>query len=164
VRRGQTRASIHDRTPRSGFPSRWACRHGDRLDEEQFQGLSDFRLALRQFIAASETLSRAAGVTEPQYQAMLAIRTWPYETMSMKDLAEQLLLSHHGAVQLVDRLAKADLAERRPSSEDRRSVRLSLTDKGAAVLDDLAAMHLSEMLRQEPVLMSSMRRLKRIGP
>ncbi len=133
------------------------------MDEDQYRGLADFRFALRQFIGASETISRAAGVTQQQYQAMLAIRTWPHEAMSMKDLAEQLLLSHHGAVQLVDRLAKAGLAVRRPSTEDRRSVHLNLTGKGAEVLDDLAAMHLSEMLRQEPVLVSSLRRLKRIA-
>jgi DNA-binding MarR family transcriptional regulator len=133
------------------------------LDEEQYRGLADFRFALRQFMAASETISRAAGVTQQQYQAMLAIRTWPYEAMSMKDLAEQLLLSHHAAVQLVDRLSKAGLAERRPSKEDRRSVYLNLTVGGGQVLDELAGMHLSEMLRQEPALTSSLRRLKRIG-
>jgi DNA-binding MarR family transcriptional regulator len=133
------------------------------LDEEQYRGLAGFRFALRQFIAASETISRAAGITQQQYQAMLAIKTWPYENMSMKDLAEQLLLSHHAAVQLVDRLAKAGLAERRASTGDRRSVHLDLTARGAGVLDELAAMHLAEMLRQEPVLMSSLRRLKRIG-
>jgi DNA-binding MarR family transcriptional regulator len=133
------------------------------LDEEQYRGLAGFRFALRQFIAASETISRAAGVTQQQYQAMLAIKTWPYENMSMKDLAEQLLLSHHAAVQLVDRLAKAELAERRPSTEDRRSVHLDLTARGAEVLDELAAMHLTEMQRQEPMLMSSLRRLKRIA-
>jgi DNA-binding MarR family transcriptional regulator len=133
------------------------------LDEEQYKGLAGFRLALRQFVAASETISRAAGITQQQYQAMLAIKTWPHENMSIKDLSEQLLLSHHAAVQLVDRLAKAGLAGRRPSTEDRRSVHLDLTAKGAGVLDELAAMHLSEMLRQEPVLMSSLRRLKRIA-
>jgi DNA-binding MarR family transcriptional regulator len=95
---------------------------------------------------------------------MLAIKTWPYETMSMKDLAEQLLLTHHAAVQLVNRLAHAGLAERETSASDRRSVLLKLTAKGEALLDDLAAKHLEEMLRQEPALTSSLRRLKKIGP
>jgi DNA-binding MarR family transcriptional regulator len=134
------------------------------LDQEHYQGLAGFRFALRQFIAASETINRAAGITQQQYQAMLAIKTWPYETMSMKDLAEQLLLAHHAAVQLVDRLAKSDLAERTPSLEDRRSVLLRLTPRGAALLDELAAKHMAEMLRQEPMLTSSLRRLKRMGP
>jgi DNA-binding MarR family transcriptional regulator len=134
------------------------------LDQEHYTGLAGFRFALRQFIAASENINRAAGATQQQYQAMLAIKTWPYETMSMKDLAEQLLLTHHAAVQLVNRLAHAGLAERETSASDRRSVLLKLTAKGEALLDDLAAKHLEEMLRQEPALTSSLRRLKKIGP
>jgi DNA-binding MarR family transcriptional regulator len=133
------------------------------LDQEHYKGLAGFRFALRQFIAASEAINRGAGITQQQYQAMLAIKTWPFEAMSMKDLAEQLLLAHHAAVQMVDRLAKSGLAERIPSLEDRRSVLLRLTSKGTSLLDELAEKHLAEMLRQEPMLSSSLRRLKRMG-
>lgn len=132
------------------------------LDAERFMGLAGFRYALRHFVAASEQINREAGVTQQQYQAMLAIKTWPGESMSMKDLAEQLLLTHHAAVQLVDRLAKADLAGREPSLEDRRSVLVKLTANGDALLDRLAAKHLQEILRQEPLLAQSLRRLKRM--
>jgi DNA-binding MarR family transcriptional regulator len=118
---------------------------------------------LRRFVAASEVINRAAGVTQQQYQAMLAIKTRPSEAMPVKDLAEQLLLTHHAAVQLVNRLAKAGLAERSPSVEDRRSVLLKLTPTGEALLDDLASKHLDEMLRQEPLLSQSLRSLKRLG-
>ena len=133
------------------------------MDEEQYNGLAGFRLALRQFMAASEAISRTAGITQQQYQAMLAIRTWPYETMSMKVLAEQLLLAHHAAVQMIDRLSKAGLAERMPSTEDRRMVVLTLTARGTALLDELAALHLAEVQRLEPGLTSSLRRLKRLA-
>jgi DNA-binding MarR family transcriptional regulator len=133
------------------------------LDQEHYKGLAGFRFALRQFIAASETINRAAGITQQQYQAMLAIKTWPFEAMAIKDLADQLLLAHHAAVQMVDRLAKSGLAERIPSLEDRRSVLLRLTSKGTSLLDELAEKHLAEMLRQEPMLSSSLRRLKRMG-
>src|SRR5580698_9632694 len=104
-----------------------SCNRKAVLDQEHYNGLASFRLALRRFISASETINRAAGITQQQYQAMLAIRTWPCETMLMKDLAEQLLLAHHAAVQLVDRLARQDLAERAPSPRDRRTVSLRLT-------------------------------------
>lgn len=133
------------------------------MNQEHYLGLAGFRYALRQFIAASEAINRAAGTTQQQYQAMLAIRTWPYEAMSMKDLAEQLLLTHHAAVQLVDRLSKSGLVKRSPSRDDRRSVLLDLTPQGARLLDDLAGRHLEAMLRQEPALTSSLRRLKKLG-
>jgi DNA-binding MarR family transcriptional regulator len=130
------------------------------LDPDRFRALAGFRHALRRFLAASEAISKGAGVTQQQYQAMLAIAAWPSGAMSMKDLADELLLTHHAAVQLVDRLAKAGLARRTPSAVDRRSVELSLTGEGAALLDELATLHLDEMLKRKPALGASLRRLR----
>ena len=126
-----------------------------------YSGLADFRFALRRFLAASEAISRRGGVTPQQYQAMLAIAVRD-DAMSVKDLAEQLLLTHHGAVQLIDRMAKAGLVQRRPSVTDRRSVNLALTDKGVALFDTLAAQHFEEMLKREPQLSESLRRLRQV--
>jgi DNA-binding MarR family transcriptional regulator len=134
------------------------------LDLSVYEGLARFRLALRRFLAFSEAASREAGVTPSQYQAMLAIRTHRDGTMPIRDLAAEMLLRHHGAVQLVDRLARAGLAERRPSAVDRRQVLVLLTDKGNRLLEQLASAHAAELLRQEPLLAESVRRLRDIGP
>jgi DNA-binding MarR family transcriptional regulator len=131
------------------------------LDSERYQSLAGFRLALRRFMAAAEAISRTAGVTQQQYQALLAIKTWASPDMTMGDLAEELLLTHHAAVQLMNRMSVAGLAERAPSETDRRAVLLKLTPAGEAVVDKLAALHLQEVLRQEPQLTRSLRRLKR---
>jgi DNA-binding MarR family transcriptional regulator len=132
------------------------------LDTDQIQGLAGFRLALRQFVSASESISRAGGVTQQQYQALLAIRAWPDGPMHVGDLAGQLLLTHHAAVQLIDRLESAGLALRTPSPDDRRSVLLSLTPAGRERVEELAAQHLEQMQAQEPLLTESLRRLRRI--
>jgi DNA-binding MarR family transcriptional regulator len=79
----------------------------------------------------------------------------------MKDLAEELLLQPHAAVQMVDRLQKLDLAERSASPLDGRVVLVTLTDKGEDLLDGLAARHLEELLKQEPRLTEALKRLKR---
>jgi DNA-binding MarR family transcriptional regulator len=134
------------------------------LDPDRYKGLAGFRLALRRFLAASEAICREAGVTAQQYQALLAIKTKSNETMPMKELAEQLMITPHAAVQLVDRLAKAGLAERGASAADRRAVVLALTGQGAQLLDELASRHLDEMLRQEPLLTRSLRQLRRMAP
>jgi DNA-binding MarR family transcriptional regulator len=133
------------------------------LDPEQYRSLAGFRLALRRFLAGAEEISRAAGVTQQQYQAMLAIKTWPSQAMTMSDLADELLLTHHAAVQLVNRMAKAGVAFREPSTIDRRAVELKLTPAGETLIERLAALHLSEVLRQEPNLTRSLQRLKRIS-
>ena len=101
-------------------------------------------------------------MTPQQYQALLVIKARPSQSMTIKELAEQLLLTHHAAVQLVDRLARSGLAARAPSSEDRRSVFLKLTGKGERLLDELAARHLEAMLAQEPALSASLRRLRKL--
>ena len=134
------------------------------LDPDQYQSLAGFRLALRRFLAASETISKGGGVTQQQYQALLAIKTWPEPSMMIKDLADQLLLTHHGAVQLVNRLEGAGLVRRTPSTTDRRSVLLRLTARGEGLVDRLAGQHLDELMRHEPLLARSLRRLKGLGP
>ena len=85
------------------------------------------------------------------------------QARSLGDLADQLLLTHHAAVQLVNRMAKAGVAARAPSSTDRRSVLVKLTGSGEALLDRLAGLHMEEVLRQEPQLTRSMRRLRRLS-
>jgi DNA-binding MarR family transcriptional regulator len=129
-------------------------------ESERYVALAGFRYALRRFLAASEAISRLAGVTPQQYQALLAIKAWPGETMAVKDLADQLLLTHQAAVQMLDRLARAGLAEREPSSEDRRSVIIRLTPRGETLLSELSLQHLEAMLGQEPQLTESLSRLR----
>ena len=93
-----------------------------RLDASGYEELADFRLALRRFLAFSDAVTHEAGVTSGQYQALLVIKTHSAGAIMIRELAEQMLLQHHGAVQLVDRLARAGLVVRRHSPTDRRSV------------------------------------------
>ena len=132
------------------------------LDRQRYQGLAHFRYALRRFIAASERISGEAGVTSPQYQAMLAIGVAP-APLTMKDLAEELMLQPHAAVQMVDRLQKLELVERRASPSDGRSVLLALTPAGEDLVDTLAGHHLEEMLKHEPRMTQALQRLKKEG-
>lgn len=134
------------------------------MDPERFKGLAGFRHGLRRFLAASEKISREAGVTPQQYQVLLAIKASEASHLAIKDLAEELLIAPHAAVQLMDRLEKAGLAERRPSERDRRMVFVALTPSGEKLINELGERHLEEMLRQEPQLRSSLNRLRRLSP
>ena len=131
------------------------------LDAECFERLAGFRYALRRFLATAEAISKSAGVTQPQYQAMLAIKAWPAEVMTMKDLADQLFLTHNAAVQLVNRLARADLVERVPSRTDGRSVTLRLTAAGEALVQRLAVLHQQALLGQGREIAKSLEDIRR---
>ena len=132
------------------------------IDRQRYLALANFRYALRRFLSASERISAEGGITTQQYQAMLAIGV-ALEPLAMKDLAEELMLQPHAAVQMVDRLQKLELAERRPSAHDGRVVLVALTEKGEALLGDLADRHLDEMLKQEPALSEALKRLRTQG-
>ena len=85
------------------------------------------------------------------------------ELISIKQLADQLLLKHHSAVQLVDRLSAAGLVKRVVSERDARVVLVKLTAKGESKLEALAELHLAEMLRQEPLLTNALQLVRKQG-
>ncbi len=133
------------------------------VDPSGYEGLAAFRLALRRFLAFSEAATGAAGVTAQQYQALLVVKTFPTGAITIREFADQMLLQPHGAVQMIDRLVAGGLVQRSDSPTDGRSVLVSLTAKGAALLERLAVQHVEELLKQEPLLAESLRRLRQIG-
>jgi DNA-binding MarR family transcriptional regulator len=124
-----------------------------RLETRDYAQLAAFRHALRRFLRFSELAAARVGLTSQHYQAMLVLRGCPDDKrVTINDLAQQLLIKHNSAVELVDRLAREGLAVRQPSSADRRKVELRLTARGRQVLAKLAAMHRTELHRVGPLL------------
>jgi DNA-binding MarR family transcriptional regulator len=123
------------------------------LATRDYAQLAAFRHALRRFLRFSEMAAARVGLTTQHYQAMLVLRGCPDEQrVTINDLAQQLLIKHNSAVELVDRLAREGLVLREPSSADRRKVELRLTGRGRQVLAKLAAMHRAELQRIGPIL------------
>lgn len=119
------------------------------LEDRDYAALASFRRALRVFLAFSADAARAAGLTAQQHQAILAIRGLASAGgTTINDLAEQLLLKPQTTVELVDRLEKADLVQRRRDAEDRRKVLLRLTARAEAVLAPLSEAHLAQIGRE----------------
>ena len=70
-----------------------------------YRGLADFRFEIRRFLNFSERLAHAAGVEPQQHQALLAIKGLPpHRVATIGVLAERLLIQHHSAVELANRL------------------------------------------------------------
>lgn len=129
------------------------------IRDEDYRTLAAFRHVLRQFLAFSETAAREKGLRPQQHQAILAIKAGGKDGLSMSELAEQLLVRHHSAVELVDRLVAADFVVRKEALDDRRRVRLTLTRKADEALSALSATHISELRRTKPMLEQLLRRL-----
>jgi len=125
---------------------------GPQLKDEDYEALAMFRHALRRFLAFSESAAQEAGLTPQQHQALLVIRGSPNHAISVGELAEQLLIRHHSAVELADRLSHAELLRREADLADRRRVRLVLTPRAERLLTELSATHREELRRLRPML------------
>jgi DNA-binding MarR family transcriptional regulator len=113
---------------------------GDPTDED-YRSLAEWRYALRRFLAASEEITRSAGVSPTQYQLLLFIRGAPGDALTIAELAERLQIRHQSAVGLVDRCETAGLVRRRRDEANRRRVFVAMTPRGSALLKKLAAEH-----------------------
>jgi DNA-binding MarR family transcriptional regulator len=135
------------------------------LAQVDYEVLAAFRQALRKFQHHSDENVRAAHLTPQQHQALLVLKGgYPGNAeITVRDLADALLLKHHSAVELVGRLVKAGLVARRQSRADRRRVMISATPAGDEVLLSLSEANLTVLQSAAPVLWDLLRMLKRHG-
>ncbi len=138
------------------MPKETEAPRATKLSLDDYQKLAAFRLALRRFVSFAEGNARQVGLTPQQHQALLSIKGgYPgRHQITIGELADHLLLKHHSAVELTERLVRADLVSRQPSPADRRRILLSITAKGETLLEKLSAANLAE-LRAASGLMDS---------
>ena len=117
--------------------------------EAEFRALATFRSTLRRFLAFSEQAAADVGLTTQRYQALLVIKTYCGEHISVGELAEELMIKDNSAAELVSRLVQAKLVRRRLDPADRRRSLLVLTASGHRRLSQLAAIHLKELRKSE---------------
>ncbi len=68
------------------------------------------------------------GITYPQYLVLIVL--WEHGNLSVNQIGEKLLLNTNTLSPLVKRMEKLDLLNRTRSTQDERSVRVELTEKG----------------------------------
>jgi DNA-binding MarR family transcriptional regulator len=123
------------------------------LSDADFTALLEFRTAMRRFNRWSEKQARAVGLTHAQHQLLLAVKGHPGpEPPTIGDVADYLLLRHHSAVELVNRVQAAGLLERSRDTKDARIVRLRLTDEGERCIEELTELHVAELGQLAPLL------------
>ena len=79
-----------------------------KLTMADYQALGEFRFQIRKFLHFSDLAITAAGLERAQYQLMLTIKGLPPELRPrIRDVANRMLIQHHSAVELVNRLEAA---------------------------------------------------------
>jgi DNA-binding MarR family transcriptional regulator len=118
-----------------------------------YSALAQFRYQLRKFLAFSEAAAVKSGLTPQQHQALLAIKGFSTpKPVSIGDLAGFLLVRHHTAVELVDRMTKLGLLSRDADDDDGRRMLVKLTKKGEQKLRVLSKSHFEELRSASPAL------------
>ncbi|WP_225715847.1 MarR family winged helix-turn-helix transcriptional regulator [Bradyrhizobium semiaridum] len=127
-----------------------------------YEALARFRYQLRTFLAFSEEAARQAGLTPQQHQALLGIKGFVRPgPATVGDIARFLLIRHHSAVELVNRMVKLGLIGRVADPDDARRVRLKLTAKGEQKLQALSKKNIEELRRAAS---PALRRLLKSSP
>lgn len=125
-----------------------------------YQALAEFRYQIRKFLHFSDSAIAAAGLERSQYQLMLAIKAMPPGVKPrIREIAERMLIQHHSAVELIDRLEDGGYVKRERGQGDRREVLLALTAKGERVLGQLALHHHEALQDAAPALVGALRRV-----
>jgi len=102
---------------------------------------AEFDAAMDEFAAAVKRARGSAlreieneGLSFSQFQLLHGFHSEPDKPMSVKALAEAAGVAQPTATRTLDALERAGVVERRPSSEDRRSVEVRLTKRGRELI------------------------------
>jgi DNA-binding MarR family transcriptional regulator len=137
---------------------------GERKLPVDYQALARFRYELRKFQAFSRSAARQAGLTAQQHQALLAVRGFSGAGgISVGELARYLLIRHHSAVELVDRMSKLGFVSRSVDGADSRRVLVNLTKQGERRLKKLSKIHQDELRAIGPTLTQLLQPFRKSG-
>lgn len=120
---------IEDRTGRAGLL-------GDQLCFALYAATNAMTRAYRPLLGE-------LGLTYPQYLVLLVL--WEHRSCRLGRIAEELHLATHAVSPIVDRLEDAGLVRRMADGEDRRAVRVELTEAGSAL--ESSAAEVQEAMR-----------------
>ena len=118
----------------------------ERARDEELQGLQDsLTQVVRLLFYRPNTKADFMELSIMQVRALNAIAE--HEDQKLVDLAARLAMALPGASRTVERLVKRGFVHRMPDPNDRRAVRLILTDHGQQLVTEIKAARAAELRR-----------------
>lgn len=119
---------------------------------------SSVHCSIIRFVRAREQAVRADGLEPLQFQflALIGPKSNGHRP-NISTIANELGMHHHSAVELVDRLEKRGLVERRRGKDDRRHVFLHITPQGKRLLQRLVVKEHADVCQFAPELLKRLR-------
>jgi DNA-binding MarR family transcriptional regulator len=97
--------------------------------------------------AVDQQLRDEGGLSYTQFQILAVLGETPDGQRRMTDIADHLVHSRSGLTYQVTQLAKAGLLTRTPSSDDERSILITITRQGRALLGRVMPGHVEVVQR-----------------
>lgn len=116
--------------------SEWAAVHPD-LDTTPMDVTGRLRLVAAALARATDPVTRAEGLTRPEFDVLSALRRSGSRPLTPTGIAAATLSSGAATTKRLDHLTAVGYLQRTPDDRDGRVTRLSLTPAGAAVVDTL---------------------------
>jgi DNA-binding MarR family transcriptional regulator len=135
------------------------------LTTDEYRALAELRYRIRHFLHEGDAVAQAAGLEPQQYLLLLMIRGLPRgEEATIQTLAERLVLKHHSAVELIDRLETHGYVRRSRGRDDRRRVMVSLLPRGERLLEQVARHRIGELRANGQALVRAIEQLLEKAP
>lgn len=117
------------------------------LDDDEQRAWRSYIEAVSRVNERLDADLRAFGLTLDDYEILVFLSEREGRRARMTDLAERLLTSRSRLTYRVDRLEKSGLVCREACPDDGRGVHAHLTDRGFAVLESAARVHVDGVRR-----------------
>ncbi len=104
------------------------------MDLTNYLGFS-FRVALKKIEKSLNVRLEEFGVSIPQ--SFILYSLLEEDGSTLKEIGNKTLIDSSSMTVLVDKLEKEDLVERRLDSQDRRAIRVFITEKGRQVAENV---------------------------
>lgn len=139
--------------------------HRTAVSSAEYQALAEFRHQLTAFLRRRRRAAEDVGLEPQQYELLLAIKGLADEKQpTVKQIAEQLQIQHHSAVELASRLAKRGLVRRDRSPHDRRAVFLSVTSAGEKLVEQIVQYSFQQLEEEAPALLKALGKILKARP
>lgn len=121
--------------------SRRGARHEPRL--RAWRSLMELHMQLTSLFDIE--LQEQCDIDLSTYDALLHVYEAGPEGIRMTDLSKRLVVSKSGLTTVIDRLEKRGLLRRVPDADDRRAIRVAITDDGYKLFRSAAKVHMASI-------------------
>lgn len=121
----------------------------DPIENAAWRNLADTYKTVYSYIMSD---LRQYGLTPPQYAVLRVIGTSPSKNVTMSEIGKEMIVTYANITTIVDNLEKLQYVRRQRDPDDRRLVKVELTDSGSKLYKKIYRSHRKEVARLMKVL------------